>query len=385
MKLLKLILFFCFFQSISAIAEVKLSNFKEYQITKTNFQLKELSKDLNYPWGMTFIDDENLLITEKSGRLLKVNISTGEHFEINHELDIFTGGQGGLLDVLYNDNYVYFTYSQLRDDVYGSSAIARGKIANNNIINTEILLIAEPQLKSKVHFGSRIVIKDNYLFASFGERGGGMIAQDPLTHPGSIVRIHLDGTIPKDNPKFINHPTWLPEIYQIGVRNPQGMTLSPFDNEIYISNHGAKGGDFIGIVNKGGNYGWKLIGWGGENYFGTKIGDGEAFKEEFDMPLLSWVPSIAPSNIQFYNGKIFADWQGSLLVSSLKFNMLVRLEIKNKKVNKEEIILRGCKKFKKPCHNIGRIRDIEIDKNGSIYIITDEAESSLWKISEVLK
>ena len=111
MKLLKLILFFCLFQSISAIAEVKLSNFKEYQITKTNFQLKEVSNDLNYPWGMTFIDDENLLITEKSGRLLKVNISTGEHFEINLELDIFTGGQGGLLDVLYNDNYVYFQIS----------------------------------------------------------------------------------------------------------------------------------------------------------------------------------------------------------------------------------------------------------------------------------
>ena len=385
MKIFFLISIFYLFQSLSAFADVKFSEYKDYEMTKTNFQLEEISINLNYPWGITFIDDTNLLITEKNGKLLKININNGESVEISHELDIFIGRQGGLLDVLYYNNYVYFTYSQRRDKLHSSLAIARGKLIDKKIIDTEILLTAEPKLKSTVHFGSRIAIKNNYLFASLGERGKGMIAQDPTLHPGSIIRIHLDGSIPENNPRFVNQPSWLPEIYQIGVRNPQGMALSPFDNEIYISNHGAKGGDFVGKVNKGGNYGWKIIGWGGENYFGTKIGDGEAFKEEFDMPLLSWVPSIAPSNIQFYNGKIFTDWQGSLLVSSLKFNMLVRLEIKNKKVNKQEIILRGCKKFKKPCHNIGRIRDIEIDKNGSIYIITDEAESSLWKISEILK
>ena len=256
---------------------------------------------------------------------------------------------------------------------------------NDNIIDTEILLIAEPKINQAKHFGSRIVIRDNHLFASFGERGKGMIAQDPTTHPGSIIRINLDGSIPKDNPRFINQPTWLPEIYQIGVRNPQGMTFSPFDSNIYISNHGAKGGDFVGIVNAGGNYGWKVIGWGGENYFGTKIGGGEPFKEEYDKPLLSWVPSIAPSNIQFYNGNMFQDWKGDLLVSSLKFHMLVKLDMENSQIVNEEIILRGCKMYKKPCHGdntVGRIRDIETDKKGRIYIITDEPESSLWRISK---
>jgi quinoprotein glucose dehydrogenase len=207
-----------------------------------------------------------------------------------------------------------------------------------------------------------------------------MIAQDPTSHLGSIIRIYLDGSIPKDNPKFLDQPNWLPEIYQIGVRNPQGMTLSPFDNKVYISNHGAKGGDFIGTVKVGGNYGWKKIGWGGKNYFGTKIGDGEPFKEKYDKPLLSWVPSIAPSNIQFYKENMFEDWKGNLLVSSLKFRMLLRLEIENNKIVNEEIILRGCQMFKKPCHQIGRIRDIETDKDGSIYIITDEPKSSLWRI-----
>ena len=382
MKVFFSILIFYLFQSFNAFSDVKFSNYKDYEITKINFQLEEISKGLNYPWGMTFIDEENFLITEKNGRLLKINISNGEKIEISHDLNILTGSQGGLLDVLYYNNYIYFTYSHNQGDWYSSTAIARGKLINDNIIDTEILLIAEPKINQGYHFGSRIVIKDNYLFASFGERGKGMIAQDPTSHPGSIIRINLDGSIPKDNPKFTNQPSWLPEIYQIGVRNPQGMTLSPFDSEIYISNHGAKGGDFIGTVNEGGNYGWKVIGWGGTNYSFSKIGDGEPFKEEYDKPLISWVPSIAPSNIQFYNGNMFEDWEGDLLVTSLKFHMLIKLEIKNNKVVNEEIIFRGCKIHKEPCHKIGRIRDIEIDKSGSIYIITDEQESSLWKFSK---
>ena len=382
MKVFFSILIFYLSHSFNAFADVKFSNYKDYEITKINFQLEEISKGLNYPWGMTFIDEENFLITEKNGRLLKINISNGEQIEISHDLNILTGSQGGLLDVLYYNNYIYFTYSHNRGDWYSSTAIARGKLINDNIIDTEILLIAEPKINQGYHFGSRIVIKDNYLFASFGERGEGMIAQDPTSHPGSIIRINLDGSIPKDNPKFTNQPSWLPEIYQIGVRNPQGMTLSPFDSEIYISNHGAKGGDFIGTVNKGGNYGWKVIGWGGTNYSFSKIGDGEPFKEEYDKPLISWVPSIAPSNMQFYTGNMFEDWKGDLLVTSLKFHMLIKLEIKNNKVVNEEIIFRGCKIHKEPCHKIGRIRDIEIDKSGSIYIITDEQESSLWKFSK---
>ena len=385
MKIFFSILIFYSFLFIDAFADVKFSNYRDYKITNTNFQLEEIWKGLNYPWGMTFIDEENLLITEKSGGLLRINVSTREQFNIFHDLNILASSQGGLLDVLYHDNFVYFTYSHNHGERYSSTAIARGRLIDDTIKDTEILLIAEPKINQAKHFGSRIVIKDNHLFASFGERGKGMIAQDPTTHPGSIIRINLDGSIPKDNPRFINQPTWLPEIYQIGVRNPQGMALSPFDSNVYISNHGAKGGDFVGKVNAGGNYGWKVIGWGGENYFGTKIGDGEPFKEEYDKPLLSWVPSIAPSNIQFYNGNMFQDWKGDLLVASLKFHMLVKLDMENSQIVNEEIILRGCKMYKKPCHGdntVGRIRDIETDKKGRIYIITDEPESALWRISK---
>ena len=275
---------------------------KIIKLQKKKFDLTEISAGFNYPWGMTFIDDVNLLITEKKGKLFKFNVNSKLKEEVNHNLKIVAIGQGGLLDVLYHDDHVYFSYSHKIDKKFSSTAIAKGKLVNNSIKNLKVIFIANPKIKySDIHYGSRLAIKDNYLFASIGERGKGMIAQDPTKHPGSIIRINLDGSIPNDNPKFVDRPNWLPEIYQIGVRNPQGMTLSPFNNQIYISNHGAMGGDFIGVISNSGNYGWKKVGWGGKNYSGTKIGDGEPFKEEFDQPLISWVPSIAPSNIQFYD------------------------------------------------------------------------------------
>tara|TARA_Y100001970_G_scaffold250837_1_gene323030 strand:+ start:1159 stop:2310 length:1152 start_codon:yes stop_codon:yes gene_type:complete len=383
MKVFFLSLIFSFFQYTYSFAEVKFSNYKDYETIKKNYKLEEIVVGLNYPWGMTFLDSETLLITEKKGGLYKVDINTRTKEKISHNLNIVAIGQGGLLDVLYHNDYVYFSYSHKIDKKFSSTAIARGRVIKNSIKNIEVIYISKPKIKfSDVHFGSRLEIKDNYLFASVGERGKGMIAQDPTQHPGSIIRINLDGSIPSDNPKFLEKPLWLPEIYQIGVRNPQGMTLSPFDNEIYISNHGAMGGDFVGIVKHSGNYGWKEIGWGGKNYNGSKIGDGKPFKEKYNIPLISWVPSIAPSNIQFYNSNMFENWKGDLIVTSLKFNMLIKLEINNNKVVNEKIILQGCKKFEDNCNKIFRMRDIEIDENGAIYIITDKANSSLWKLSK---
>ena len=151
------------------------------------------------------------------------------------------------MDVIYKDNIVWVSYTENRGNWKSSTSIAKGKF-NKNLINFKNIFQAEPPIDSPYHFGSRLAIKDNYLFASIGERGKGMIAQDPSKHPGSIIRIHLDGSYPKDNPKFLDKKDWLPEIYQIGVRNPQGLTLSSFDGKIYASNHGARGGDWFGEV-----------------------------------------------------------------------------------------------------------------------------------------
>ena len=195
-----------------------------------------------------------------------------------------------------------------------------------------------------------------------------MIAQDPTNSIGSIIRIHKNGNNPEDDP-YINKPDWLPEIYQIGVRNPQGMTLDPLTKDIYISNHGPKGGDFIGPVLAGTNYGWKQIGWGGTNYSGTKVGDGNAWEPGFLKPDFIWVPSIGIGGVKFYQGKSFPEWQNSLLIGSLKYEYLSILQRKNNKFIEEEIIFKN---------EIGRVRDIEINTNGDVFLIADESDSSLY-------
>ena len=195
-----------------------------------------------------------------------------------------------------------------------------------------------------------------------------MIAQDATQHPGSIIRINLDGSIPKDNPKFKNKSKWLPEIFQIGVRNPQGIALSPFDSQIYITNHGARGGDWFGKVNYGENYGWKILGWGGTNYSGSKIGP--KWKPGFTKAIKYWVPSIAVSAMTIYKGNAFKEWNGDALITSLKDQSLRKIKFKDNELISEETIFKG---------KIGRIRDIKIHQiTGEIYLLSDKGE--LWRM-----
>ena len=320
--------------------------------------------DLNDPWGSTFINNKELLITEKSGKIKLINLNTKEISEVTHNLNYLEHGQGGLLDILYKDDYIFISYSENREDGKTSTSIAKAKSNKSDLIFKNIFQ-ANPPIDSGYHFGSRLVIKDNHLFASAGERGKGMIAQDPTKHPGSIIRINLDGSIPKDNPKFEGKTNWLPEIYQIGIRNPQGLALSPFDKKIYMSNHGAKGGDWFGEVKKGENYGWKILGWGGKNYSGLPIGP--KWKPGFTKAIHYWVPSIAVSAITIYKGNEFNEWNGHALITSLKDQSLRKLIFNNLSNVQEDIIFKN---------KIGRIRDIQVDpNNGKIYFLAGEG---LW-------
>mgnify|MGYP001181960763 FL=1 len=328
--------------------------------------------DLNSPWGMSFLNENELIISEQTGNLMIVNITDGKKNKIKHNLNFIKIGQGGLLDVIHKDNFIWIAYTEIREqwEINGffgtltSTSIAKGKF-NKRKINFKNIFQAEPPLETPQHFGSRLEIKEDFLFASIGERGEGMIAQDGTKHPGSIIRIHTDGSIPKDNPKFQDEPDWLPEIFQIGVRNPQGLTLSSFDGKIYLSNHGAKGGDWFGEAKKGENYGWKILGWGGTNYSGTKIGP--KWKAGFTKAIQYWVPSIAVSAITIYQGNEFKDWNGHALVTSLKDQSLRKLVFDNLSNIKEEIIFKD---------KIGRIRDIQIHpNNGKIYFLAGE---NLW-------
>ena len=328
-----------------------------------DFTFKKIVK-LNDPWGSSFINDNELIITEKSGKIKIVNISLQKISNIEHNLNYLEHGQGGLLDILYKENFIYISYSENRGNWKSSTSIAKARLEKDKL-NFKNIFQAEPPIDSGYHFGSRLAIKDNFLFASAGERGGGMIAQDPSKHPGSIIRIYLDGSIPNDNPKFENKPNWLPEIYQIGIRNPQGLTLSKFDGKIYMSNHGAKGGDWFGEAKKGGNYGWKILGWGGKNYSGIPIGP--KWKPGFTKAIQYWVPSIATSAIAIYKGNEFKEWNGHALITSLKDKSLRKLIFKNTSSIKEEIIFKD---------KIGRIRDIQVHpKNGKIYFLAGDC---LW-------
>ena len=319
---------------------------------------------LNSPWGSAFINDEELIITEKGGKIKIINIINNKIVEINHNLNFREHGQGGLLDIIYRKNILWISYTEKRGDWKTSTSIAKAKL-NKDELKFENIFQADPPIESRYHFGSRLAIKDNYLFASIGERGEGMIAQDPSKHPGSIIRIHLDGSIPNDNPKFEGKDNWLPEIYQIGVRNPQGLTFSKFDKNIYMSNHGAKGGDWFGQVKKGENYGWKILGWGGTNYSGSEIGP--KWMPGFTKAIKYWVPSIATSAITIYEGKEFNEWKGQALITSLKDKSLRKLDFENLSDVKEEIIFK---------EKIGRIRDIQVHPvNGKLYFLS---ENSLW-------
>ncbi len=333
----------------------------------SDLKFEKISDDLNEPWSLSFIDNENVIITEKTGKLLILNINDKSLNEIKHNLSIISLGQGGLLDVLYENGQVYISYSENRGNWKTSTSVAKGNFNKENIKFNNIFR-AEPPIDSGYHFGSRLVIKENHLFITAGERGQGMIAQDFTKHPGSIIRIKIDGSIPKDNPKFKDNKDWLPEIFQIGVRNPQGMALSPFDNKIYLTNHGAKGGDWFGTANFGENYGWKILGWGGTNYSGTKIGP--KWKPGFTKAIKYWVPSIAVSSMTIYKGTTFKEWNGDALITSLKDQSLRKIKFKDNKFLKEEIIFKG---------NIGRIRDIKIqNETGDLYMLSDNG--SLWRM-----
>ena len=334
-------------------------NFPSISLSE-NLKFKKIVS-LDKPWGSSFISNDEIIITEKSGKIKIVNILTNDVTQVEHNLNFLEHGQGGLLDILYKDNFIWISYTENRGNWKTSTSIAKANLDKKKLLFINIFQ-ANPPIDSGYHFGSRLAIKDNYLFASAGERGKGMIAQDASKHPGSIIRIHLDGSIPKDNPKFEGKSKWLPEIYQIGIRNPQGLTVSPYDGKIYISNHGAKGGDWFGEVKKGENYGWKILGWGGKNYSGLSIGP--KWKPGFTKAIQYWVPSIATSAIAIYKGNEFKKWNGHALITSLKDQSLRKLIFDDLSNVKEEIIFKN---------KIGRIRDIIIHpENGKIFFLNPD-------------
>lgn len=317
--------------------------------------------DLSNPWGFVFLPDNSILITEKSGEL--IHYKSGIKTSIQDLPEIKILGQGGLMDIELHPNFesngwIYISYvSSEGEGRGGNTCIMRFKIKDNKAVEQDILYKANPNSRRGQHFGSRLAFdKDGYLYFSIGDRGNRDVNPQNLEKDcGKIYRLHDDGKIPSDNP-FINKRHAKKAIYSYGHRNPQGMVLHPYTNEIWAHEHGPKGGDEINIVKAGKNYGWPIVSYG-VNYSGSKFTE-ITQKEGMTQPIHHWTPSIAPSGMSFLTSHVYPNWKGNLFVGSLKFQYLNRIELNDNKVIKEEKLLEG----------LGRVRSIEQGPDGYLYI-----------------
>ena len=336
---------------------------------KETFRVETFADGFDIPWGMAFLPNKNLIVSDRNGDLWKINYNTKEKIQIGGVPNIRYRGQGGLLDVqihpdFINNNYIYvgFTDYLKKKKKKTFTSIVRATLKNNNLINHKIIYKADDKYysNSSIHYGTRIVFdKERYLYFSIGDRGNRDQAQLLNTPNGKIHRLNDDGSIPKDNP-FIKNNNAIKSIWTYGNRNPQGLAIHPTSSIIFETEHGPKGGDELNILSSGNNYGWPEITYG-KNYSGTTITK-YTHKKGMEQPVIHWTPSIAVCGIDFYDGKLFKDWENNLLVTSLKFENLYRLEIKNNEVIQQELIY----------HSGSRIRDVETGPDGYIYLALEE-------------
>lgn len=328
------------------------------------FTAELLIDELLIPWGIAFLPDGAILVTEKSGELL--HFKDGIKNKISNVPDVYTRGQGGLLDVVphpdySNNGWIYITYSSSEgEEKGGNTALIRAKLEGNTLIDKQLLYKASPNTTKGEHFGSRIVFdNEGYLYFSIGERGArDENPQDITRDGGKIYRINDDGSIPQDNP-FVGTKGAKTAIYSYGHRNPQGLVKHPETGAIWDNEHGPRGGDEINIVKKGANFGWPVITYG-INYSGTPITD-KTEMDGMEQPIHYWVPSIAPSGMAFITSDKYEGYHGSLLIGSLAFQYLERLVLDGNKVVKREKLM----------GDLGRIRDVRQGPDGLVYVAVE--------------
>jgi glucose/arabinose dehydrogenase len=339
------------------------------------FRAVTLTSGLEFPWGLAFLPDGRMLVTERPGRL-RIVAADGrlDPRPVEGVPAVAATGQGGLLDVALHPDFarnrlVYLSYAGEGPGGYGTE-VARGRLDGNALRDLEVIFRMQPKSRAGYHFGSRLVFDGKgYLFITLGDRGEMARAQRLDDHAGSVIRLHDDGRVPADNP-FVGKPGAKPEKFTLGNRNMQGAALNPRSGELWTHEHGPQGGDEINVIRAGVNYGWPVITYGANYGTGTKIGEGTA-KAGMAQPLLQWTPSIAPSGMAFYTGDRFPKWQGNLFVGALKFQMLVRLQLDGERVVREERLLQGA---------VGRIRDVRQGPDGLIYLLIDSEKGRIVRL-----
>lgn len=348
------------------------------------FDVITVASGLQSPWGLAFLPDGRMLVTERPGRLRVVTKDGKLSPPVTGLPAMDARGQGGLLDVVLDPKYatnklVYLSFAEAAEKGTNHTAVCRGKFVDGpapKLENVQVIFRQAPSLDSTLHFGCRLVFsRDGKLFVAMGERSiteGRMQAQRMDGLLGKIVRINPDGSIPKDNP-YVGREGVRPEIWSLGHRNIQSAALNPKTGELWEVEHGTRGGDELNISRKGKDYGWPTIAYGIEYKGGPITGDITA-KEGMEQPIYYWDPVIAPSGMAFYTANLFPAWKGSLFIGGLGSTNLVRLVLDGDKIVGEERLLRDLQPKRE------RIRDVRQGPEGAVYILTDNAEGRILKL-----
>ena len=339
------------------------------------FRAVTLTEGLEFPWGLAFLPDGQMLVSERPGRLRLVGADgKPDPQPVTGLPPVAAINQGGLLDIALHPDFaknalVYLSYAAEGPRGYGTEVL-RGRLDGHALRDVKLIFRMQPKSKPGHHFGSRLVFdRQDYLYITLGDRGEMERAQRLDDHAGSVIRLHDDGRVPQDNP-FVGKPGAKPEKFTLGNRNVQGAALHPQTGEVWAHEHGPQGGDEINIIRAGVNYGWPVITYGHNYVTGTKIGEGTS-KPGMAQPLLHWTPSIAPSGMAFYTGNRFPQWRDNLFVGALAGQMLVRLQLDGERVVHQERLLEGA---------LGRIRDVRQGPDGLLYLLIDSKNGRIVRL-----
>ncbi|OOE67636.1 glucose dehydrogenase [Salinivibrio sp. IB868] len=340
-----------------------------------NLRVETLKSGFSHPWGITELPDGDLLITERNGNLKRLTPNGLVVSILGTPKNVFQEGQGGLLDIALAPDFatnqrLYLSYAAVDEQGQAGTEIMVATLSKDVLIDSRVIFKALPKRGGGRHFGSRLLVTPEYLYITLGDRGHRDRAQFADDHLGTLVRLHHDGTVPESNP-FVQTPSKQSEVFSFGHRNIQGIALDNNGTRIWAHEHGPQGGDELNVILAGENYGWPTITHGVNYGLGTQIGEGTS-KPGMRQPVYYWDPSIAPSGMTMVNSQQFPMWQGDLLLGSLKFGLLVRLELENGQVRHEERMLEG---------QFGRIRDVIQARDGSLLILTDRRNGSVLRLT----
>lgn len=336
----------------------------------------DVATGLSYPWGLAFLPDGRMLVTEKGGKL-RIVTSAGVVSEPLAGLPtIAVGGQGGLLDVVLSPNFsadqrVYFTFTEPAPEGGSRVAVARGVFAETRLDDVQVVFRQGTAVDNTLHFGSRLAFgRDGKLWVTFGERNDNWAAQALDSHLGKVIRISADGSVPPDNP-WSGVAGAAPEVWSYGHRNPQGATLHPDTGELWIVEHGPRGGDELNLVKPKLNYGWPRITYGRHYDTGLPVGEGTT-APDVEAPRYYWAPtSVSPSGIAFYTGTAVPAWRGSAFIGALSTSSLMRVAFNGDTATGHEVMLADLGE---------RIRDVRMGPDGNLYLLTDSGEGRVLKV-----